>query len=88
MVSQPKELSRLVSITFPIFAPQNQQKNQMVFQLPVYVCLAASWALGEHVGCKGLTNNTRLFGVLYVFATIISELQELEVIFLFISEEG
>lgn len=50
--------------------------EQMAFQLPMYTCLVVSWVLGKHIGCKGLRNNTRLFGVLYVFVTIISEFGE------------
>lgn len=48
----------------------------MVYQLPVYVCLVVGWVLGKYIGCEGLTNNTRLFGVLYVFTSIISEFRE------------
>lgn len=43
-------------------------------QLMVYSGLLAGWFLGKSIGCDGLTNNTRLFGAVYVFATIISEL--------------
>lgn len=46
---------------------------QIARQLAVYARLLASWVLGKSIGCKGLTNNARLFGVLYIFATIISE---------------
>eukprot|EP00752_Nemacystus_decipiens_P008234 g7363.t1 len=44
----------------------------VIRQLAVFGCLLAGWALGSSIGYKGLTNNTRLFGVLYVFTTIIS----------------
>lgn len=45
----------------------------MAVQLLVYLCLLAGWFLGKSIGCDGLTNNTRLFGALYVITTILSE---------------
>lgn len=46
----------------------------MVVQLLVLLGLLAGWLLGKAIGSDGFINNSRLFGVLYVFATIVSKL--------------